>query len=135
MKGFQMTKAEFEAHQRKHGFITNPFAESTGVKQWEAWRDGMNQTEREFSLILEARKRRGEIDGWAFESVKLRLADGCWYTPDFFVWGECGNGFYEVKGRHIWDDAKVKFKVAREEHKWATFEMWRKIDGRWTQIG
>jgi hypothetical protein len=104
---------------------------------------GMNKTEAEFGMMLEARRRRGEIDGYLFEGFKIRLADGCWYTPDFMAWKWCAPHridksiwvrFYEVKGRHIWDDAKVKFRVAKEQVKWATFEMHQKTKEGWKQI-
>jgi len=99
----------------------------------------LNKTEAEFSLLLEAQKRKGEIDGWMFEGVKLRLADGCWYTPDFMTWSFAGKSvllrFYEVKGAHVWDDAKVKYKVARHQIAWAKFECWQKLQGQWRRLG
>lgn len=72
----------------------------------------MNQTEAEYAEYLEAKKVVGQILWFKFEGLKLRLADGCFYTPDFFVMNadsemEC----HEVKG--FWtDDARVKIKVA-----------------------
>jgi hypothetical protein len=139
-----MTLTDYVAHQRKHGFkwetpINPPINVRTGdIKIGlqhviTVRKPRMNKTEVEFSYVLEARKRAGEIDGWAFESVKLRLADGCWYLPDFMAWGKAFT-FYEVKGAHIWDDAMVKFKVAREQIKWATFELHQKLNGQWTRI-
>lgn len=76
----------------------------------------MNKTEAEYALFLEARKQAGEILWYAFEPIKLRLADSTFYTPDFAVMGqdrvfEC----HEVKG--FWrDDARVKIKVAAAQH-------------------
>lgn len=72
----------------------------------------MNKTEAEYAAMLELRKRAGEIAWYAFESVKLRLADATFYSPDFTVM--LANGaleLHEVKG--FWqDDARVKIKVA-----------------------
>jgi len=156
-----MTVAQYEAHQRRHGFGP-PQDTSTTNKTTPTPKRGagqaMNKTEREFSLMLERDKRCGVIDGWMFQGIKLRLADGCWYTPDFMAWKvievpdlahiyRAVDGLkqyrkfviptiYEVKGAHIWDDAKVKFKVAKEHCTWASFEMWQKTRALgWTQIG
>ncbi len=75
----------------------------------------MNKWEAAYSLELEARKRAGEIVDWRFESVKLRLADRTWYTPDFMVVTMDGCiEFHEVKGSHWEDDARVKWKVVQE---------------------
>lgn len=72
----------------------------------------MNKTERAFYAALGLRAQAGEIDWWAFEPLKLRLADKTFYTPDFLVMEPDGRlVFYEVKG--FWrDDARVKIKVA-----------------------
>jgi len=97
-------------------------------------RGEMNKTESEFALILEARRRAGEIYQWRFESIKLKLADNCWYTPDFFIEREARLIFIEIKGGHIWDDSKVKFKTAKEIHRWADFEMYQKTKTGWKKI-
>lgn len=97
----------------------------------------MNKTEGRFADILEARKKRGEIHDWKYELITIKLADGCKYTPDFAVFESVDGGptlFVETKGSHVWDDAKVKFKVAREQNKWAAFEMWEYAKGGWRQI-
>ncbi|MBA59656.1 MAG: hypothetical protein CMQ40_10875 [Gammaproteobacteria bacterium] len=80
----------------------------------------MNKTEARYSLLLEEEKRAGRIQWFAFEAVKLRLADRTFYTPDFLVMLEDGTlEFHEVKG--FWEeDARVKIKVAAE-----TFPLFR----------
>ncbi len=97
-------------------------------------RCGMNKVESEFSLILEARRIANEITQWRFESVKLRLGNGCWYVPDFFI-ERLGLRplFIEIKG-FMRDDARVKFLAAQELHRWAMFEMWSKSKNGWKQI-
>lgn len=79
----------------------------------------MNSTERAYADHLEQLKLAGEIVAFAFESVKLRLADNTFYTPDFMVLFRDGSmAFHEVKG--FWeDDARVKIKVAA-----ALYWMW-----------
>lgn len=72
----------------------------------------MNGWERKYSATLEARKQTGEILWWAYEAVKLKLADKTYLTPDFVVMLADGAiEFHEVKG-FMRDDAAVKLKVA-----------------------
>lgn len=47
---------------------------------------------------------------------------------------ETGITFIEIKGAHIWDDAKVKFKAAKDKYLWAKFQMWQLKRGEWKQI-
>jgi hypothetical protein len=86
--------------------------------------------------MLEAMKRAGDIADWKFESVKLRLADGCYYIPDFMVIETLSPlkiKFVEIKG-FLRDDARVKFLTAKEIHHWAEFEMLRKTKDGWQRI-
>jgi hypothetical protein len=72
----------------------------------------MNKLEADYAAHLKLVQHAGEIEWFAFEAIKLRLADATFYTPDFFVMG--ANGLlecHEVKG-HWEDDARVKIKVA-----------------------
>lgn len=76
--------------------------------------DGMNKLESAYSAHLALRKHAGEIQRFMFESIKFRLADNTFYTPDFFVItadGICE--IHETKG-HWEDDARVKIKVFAE---------------------
>jgi hypothetical protein len=104
-----------------------------------------NQTEADMGMILEARRRRGEIVSAEFEAITLRWGD-MEYTPDYFVirqiaenHTEMGGGpmveivYVEVKGGWKWEDSVVKFKAFRKAMQWARFEFWEKIDGRWNQ--
>lgn len=107
----------------------------------------MNDTEAKFALRLEGMKRAGEIDGWMYESIRVRLADRTTYSPDFYSWKgwtfttHDGAGektwyefvFYEIKGFRR-DDAMVKFKIAREQYPWADFQMWSFTKQGWKQI-
>lgn len=71
----------------------------------------MNETEKRYAAVLEAMKDRKEILEYAFEGVKLKLADNTFYTPDFLVSFPDHMEFHEVKG-HWQDDARVKIKIA-----------------------
>jgi hypothetical protein len=76
---------------------------------------GMNKLEAEYQQHLELRRTAGEILWYAYEKIKLKLADNTFYTPDFVVMAaDDVLEFHEVKG--FWeDDARVKIKVANEQ--------------------
>ena len=73
----------------------------------------MNGLESEYAMYLEWQRIRGEIDWWAFEHFKVRLAQGAYYTPDFAVVRKGLLEFHETKG--FWREAaRVRIKVAAE---------------------
>lgn len=75
----------------------------------------MNRTEAKYAAHLDLRKAAGEVLWYAFEPIKLRLADNTFFTPDFAVLPESlVLELHDVKGARaiITDDAKVKIKVA-----------------------
>lgn len=84
----------------------------------------MNKTEAAFAAYLEQRKQAGEILWYAFDAIKLRLADNTFLSVDFFVMNSM-NCLYaiDVKGSPaiIEDDAKVKMKVATAAFPWPFF--------------
>ena len=104
----------------------------------ERSRSYMNATEHSFSIGLEVARRAGEIMEWKFESVKLRIAPRCFYTPDFFVEyppiAFRKPLFIEVKGPFIREDARIKFLAAQQIHKWADFEMHQRLHSGWRRI-
>ena len=83
----------------------------------------MNKTEAAYALVLNNKLLAGEIAGWWFELMTIKLADRCSLQPDFLVMLNDGSlEFHEVKGGKngtgnqwiYWaeEDAKVKLKVA-----------------------
>ncbi len=103
-------------------------------------RCGMNATESEFALRLEARKRAGEISRYVFEGITLRFAN-VKFTPDFVVFQyspfEHEFKFIEVKGPFIKGNrerAVERFRHAKTYWPEFSFEMWQKKDGSWQQI-
>lgn len=74
-------------------------------------RGTMNLLERRYSDTLTYSK---DVVWFKYEAVKLRLADGAYFTPDFIVMKADGElQFHEVKG--FWREAaKVRIKVAAE---------------------
>lgn len=88
----------------------------------------MNGTEAKFADVL---KEDPSVALFRFESIKLRLADNTFYTPDFMVVNAGGLvAFYEVKG--FWrDDARVKIKVAAELYPEFKFVAVQLKQGKW----
>ena len=90
--------------------------------------DKMNKMERHWAVILrmDASVRRAE-----FEGVRLRLADGTYYTPDFFVVKDSGYiEFHETKG-HMREAARVRLRVAANLYPEFTFVLITKPKGMW----
>ena len=80
-------------------------------------RGEMNKLESAYALeVLEARRLAGEIIGYKYEAMKLRLAKGAWWTPDFVIFNLDGTiEFAEIKG--FWRQAgRQAIKVAAELH-------------------
>ncbi|ENH6340913.1 DUF1064 domain-containing protein [Burkholderia vietnamiensis] len=93
----------------------------------------MNKTEAAYAELLAARVHVGEILEFKFESLKLRLADRTWYTPDFaVVLPDGAREIHEVKG-HWTDDARVKIKVAAELYPYYQFIAVRRVKGEWVR--
>lgn len=82
----------------------------------------MTQTEKRYSLVLDAMLASGEIARWDFEPERLVIGPNVAYTPDFRVMQADGSiVFVEVKPRN-WrnipnqDKGTVKIKVAANLH-------------------
>jgi len=88
-------------------------APSTATARGRPPRDGgMNKTEAAYAEHLAARQQAGEVLWFAFEGLRLRLAEKTFYNPDFAVQlADLSLEVHEVKG-HWEDDARVKIKVA-----------------------
>lgn len=73
-----------------------------------------NQTEQRYrDEFLVPRILSGGIAECIFEGRTFELAHQCTYTPDWYVIRSDGEiECHEVKGWHIWEDARVKLKVA-----------------------
>ena len=91
----------------------------------------MNGLEEKYAQFLMDKMTAGEVTLFRFESVKLRLADKTYYTPDFMVLDKDGIiTFHEVKG--FWqDDARVKIKVAAEQYPEFGFVAVKQVKGQW----
>jgi hypothetical protein len=117
----------------------NPaITKAKGRRRFEPGR--MNKLETAFAAHLDLRKAAGEVAGWWFEALKLRLADNTFYFPDFLVMlGDGSLELVEVKatwstGKAGWkDDSRVKWKVAAEKYPLFAFVAVRRVKGKWVQ--
>jgi len=78
-------------------------------------RGSMNGQEREYAAMLNTRKLAGEVLWVEYEPMRLRIAEGAFYAPDFGVMLADGTfEFHEVKG---WMEraAHVRIKVAADK--------------------
>ena len=102
-------------------------AESSNQKQRK-----MNKTEARYEQLLEGRRLAGELRRYDYEALTLRLAHDCRYTPDFFVIAADGRiELHEVKGAHIWEDSKIKIKVAAAQFPCFRFYLAKWEHGEW----
>lgn len=147
MRGIEMTAAQVEAYNRKHhGAVIEktvaPKAETVLPK------DRMNATERAFSLILEAQKRRGDILEWRFEGISLawgidpRTGKAQYYTPDFFVIDAAFRQnpyisdirLLEIKGAHVFEKDRIRYRGCRACWPRFQFEFHQKTKLGWNRI-
>lgn len=86
-----------------------------GGKPRNKARKGMNKWEAQFSQTLEHRKTVGELVWWAFEPFRIRLAEDCWYRPDFVTVDAQGKTeIWEVKG-FMREAARLRLRIAAEK--------------------
>lgn len=93
----------------------------------------MNSLERAYAAHLELRVRANEVRWWAFEPLRLRLATGAGYTPDFAVVLEPGGvlEFHETKG-FMREAAQVRLRVAAALYPWRFVLVRRAARGAWS---
>lgn len=127
----RMTEAEVQAHQSRasnwrqwpnlHGEAETKAAtlrkEYVPVKQRKR---GMNGLETAYASHLEGRKAVGQIDWYEFEPMRLKLADGTYYRPDFAVLRGLELEFHECKG-FFREAARVRLNVAAAKFPFAFY--------------
>lgn len=75
----------------------------------------MNGTEQAFAALLTERERSGEVLWWKFHVIKVRLADGAWYEPDFLVMhADRTLWIYETKGGFTTEKGQLKIRACAE---------------------
>lgn len=103
---------------------------------------GMNRNEAAYERRLRDRVTLGEVAGYFYEPIKLRLADNTSYAPDFMVvladglveFHECKGFKWKPNGEPgYWceEDAKVKIKLAAELYPFAFKIAFQEKGGTW----
>lgn len=121
-----------------------PFRHNRFAKYKRRAKGERNKTEAAYEAHLDLLFKAGEIDGYAFEGIKLKLADNTWYTPDFVVFNK--EGYVEVhdtKGTSskkrangdkeavpwIEEDAKLKMKVVAQQWPFIVYAVFKTKEG------
>lgn len=91
----------------------------------------LNKTETDYLAILRAKPTVRWI---GIQAITFKLADNCRYTPDFCIITE-DNRFIAIdtKGKHIWEDSKIKMKMAARIFTWVRFVIAQKKAGKWSE--
>ena len=132
-RGIESRRRTIEAVAARH--VEGPHIVTAGAQRKRTQPGEMNATERRYvNEVLIPDQQRGALVCWYYEAITFRLAPHTTYTPDFMVFAGDGITFVEIKGQ-LRDDASVKFKVAREQHQWAYWQMlrWTKRKG-WQDV-
>lgn len=95
-----------------------------------------NKPEKRYIERLQLLQAAGEVVWWAYEPIRLRLAHGCFYTPDFQVITPTETGAYNLELHEVkvmWRvrggpdkpgilrDGRVKLHTAAELNPYYTF--------------
>ncbi len=92
---------------------------------------GMNSWEKQYAGWLATMQAGGEVLWWAFEPIRVRLADNSFFKPDFLVvWHDGEITADEIKGVER-EAAIVRWKVAAGLIPWVTFRMLTKEGSGW----
>lgn len=92
-----------------------------------------NKLEAAYDAHLHSLHAAGEVLWYRFEPMRLRLANGAWFKPDFGVKLRDGSfEFHETKG--FWREAaRVRIKVAAELFPFRFIAVTRKKGGGWAR--
>lgn len=114
---------------------------SCGCKSWKpescqcgkssSVQRGPNGLERAYGQRLDAMKVEGEILWWGFEQIKLRLADGRWFRPDFLVLYADGHWSVEETKGFERQASMLRLSVAAEHYPFK-FVLVKKDGSGWT---
>jgi hypothetical protein len=103
-----------------------------------------NKVEASYEAHLDLLHRAGEIDGFKFEGIKLKLADNTHFTPDFIVYAADGVvELHDTKGTTkklrasgikeavpwIEEDAKLKLKIVAAQFPFRVFAVFKTANG------
>jgi len=96
----------------------------------------MNGTETGFFAIQQARVRKGELISCIYEPVSFAIGGGVRYKVDFMLrYPDNRLEFIEIKGRKIWTQDLVRYKIAADRWGWmGEFQLWQGIRGNYERI-
>lgn len=90
-----------------------------------------NNWEREFSQLLDMRKKSGEVLQYWYEGLRFQIGNGAWFTPDFPTLLATGEMvIYEVKGFRR-PASIVRIKAAAKQYPFKFFIVTKQKDGGW----
>lgn len=101
--------------------------------------DGLydSKLERDYARRLDSLRHGGLVRDWMYHPMRLRLADGTYYTPDFMVVMPSGLvELHETKG-FMREAARVRLNVAADKFRCFSFRLVRREGWSWniTEIG
>ena len=115
---------------------STPPAATAEPKRQGKLRGVPNKTELRFLAdVLEPMVARGELVRVEYESITFHVHQVAKYTPDWIGWlpGERIRCF-EVKGPHIREQDKVRWKAHSAARPWIWWQMWQWKDSRWKAL-
>lgn len=90
-----------------------------------------SKLERDYAQHLRLMEHDGTIRSWMYHPMRLRLADGTYYTPDFLVvMPDGGVEMHETKG-HMREAARVRLNVAAEKFRFFVFRLVKRDRSGW----
>ncbi len=107
-----------------------PMNEAGAFARGRKPKNGMNKLEASYGAYLDVLKHSGDVLWWRFQPLKLRLADGAYFTPDFGVlMSNLAFELHETKG--FWREAaRVRIKIAAEQFPFKFIAI-KKVAGSW----
>lgn len=121
------------------GVVSSPLPTAPGLEKPKArlrqrTKPLLNRLETAFLQRLEHQYQHGATI--LSQSITLKIANGCRYTPDFVVITRrkdfgIGIEVWEVKGAMAWEDGMIKLKVAAGLYPWITFNLASGKAGTW----
>lgn len=128
MSGIRWEQSQLDAYKKKVATVKTAEEEKIlrtheATKRFQALgrkpKGHMNNTERAYSEQLEAQKAKGEIIGWKFHPMNVRLAENTFYEVDFLVLhADMHLAIHETKGEYTTEKGQAKIKLCAEALPW-----------------
>lgn len=113
-EAYDAAQARTRGPMARIGAPSVPLNDPSPVLHIPPQRRKMNKWETLYAEKLDYEQRLGVIEWYKFEGVRLRLADGAYFKPDFAVVRGGKMELHEVKG--MWREAaRVRIKVAADQ--------------------